>query len=190
MVKLMESPNSGFVPFNGVQIPYVFDGKTYWVAIRAVCESIGFDHSSAIRDIKNDPNYASTVVSMTTVAEDKKQREMLCLPIMELPFWLSSINANRVKLEARETLIAYRKKCSKVLFEYFFGSLESKADGKLAYDDMARIKIRISELKKCLEQTPEGQELKQLKRELKEAQVSLMRVVDEQFGGEQLRLLE
>lgn len=185
----MENQQStGFVPFNGVQIPYVFDGKTYWIAIRAVCESIGFDHSSAIRNVKNDPNYASTVVSMTTVAEDKKQREMLCLPLIKVPFWLSNINANKVKEESRENLIAYREKCAEVLFEHFFGSSEIKRAGKLAYQNIAKIKERIKEVQFLIEQSPEGQELKELRGNLKREQNALHKLVDEQYGGEQLFL--
>lgn len=184
----MENNNTGIVPFNGMGIPYIFDGETYWIAIRAVCESIGFDHSSAIRDLKNDPNYAPTVVSMTTVAEDKKQREMVCLPLMKVPFWLSSINANRVKAEAREKLIAYREKCAEVLFEYFFGSIKIKSQGKLAYQNIAQIKIAIKELQSKIELSPEGQELKALRSALKKEQIALYKLVDEHFGGDQLQL--
>lgn len=184
----MKNQNSGFVPFNGMGIPYIFDGETYWIAIRAVCESIGFDHSSAIRDLKNDPNYAPTVVSMTTVAEDKKQREMVCLPLMKVPFWLSSINANRVKAEAREKLIAYREKCAEVLFEYFFGSPETKVQGKIAYDTIAMLKIQIKELKDEIANTPLGLQLKELNGQLKKSQMELDKVIDAHFGGDQLQL--
>lgn len=46
---------------------------------------------------------------------------MLCLPIQHVHGWLFSIQIAKVKPEAKELLLAFKKECYAVLFGHFFG---------------------------------------------------------------------
>ena len=56
---------------------------------------------------------------MTSVAADKKQREMVMLPIEYLNGWLFGIDPNRVKPELKDKIIAYQRECYFVLADHF-----------------------------------------------------------------------
>ena len=66
-----------------------------------------------------DPILASTVVQKTTVGSDGKQRDMVCLPFEFVFGWLFTINADKVKPEAAEAVIRYKRECYHALFAHF-----------------------------------------------------------------------
>lgn len=80
------------------------------------------DFASQFTKLKDHPIYGPTIVLSTMVAADKKEREMMCLPIEYLAGWLFSINPANVKEEIRENLITFQIECNKALFRYFFGT--------------------------------------------------------------------
>lgn len=94
------------------------DGK-YYVAMRPICNNIGLDWTGQFSRIKRDEVLNSTVVIITTVADDNKKREMLCLPIEYLNGWLFGIDIKRVRPEIRDILIRYKKECYQVLHDYW-----------------------------------------------------------------------
>ncbi len=116
------------VKVNGITIECPAEGGQNYVAVKPVCEALGIDHSPQIRDIKEDPILRSTVVSMTIVATDGKQREMFCIPLKFVFGWLFSINENRVKPEAKEYVLKYKKECYEVLFNHFFGNFKRQVE--------------------------------------------------------------
>ncbi|WP_278650990.1 phage antirepressor N-terminal domain-containing protein, partial [Rodentibacter pneumotropicus] len=97
----------------------------YYVAMRPICENIGLDWAAQYSRIKRDEVLNSTVVIITMVAEDSKNREMFCLPIGYLNGWLFGIDVKRVKPEIQDTLIMYKKECYKALADYW---IKSKAE--------------------------------------------------------------
>lgn len=90
-----------------------------YVAMRPICENIGLDWAAQYSRIKRDEVLNSTVVIITTVAEDSRNREMICLPIDYLNGWLFGIDIKRVKPEIRELLITYKQECYKALADYW-----------------------------------------------------------------------
>lgn len=104
-----------------------------WVAMKPIVEAIGLDWVSQHKRLQRDPVLSSTMVIMTIVAADGKQREMLFLELDYLNGWLFGIDANRVKPELRERVIDYQRECYKVLADHFsqkkdyaFQKLEAK----------------------------------------------------------------
>lgn len=89
------------------------------VALRPVCDALGLDWQAQLQRIKRHPVLKSTVVVITTVAQDGKQRETTCLPLDKLNGWLFGISAARVKPELRERLIQYQRECFDVLARHF-----------------------------------------------------------------------
>lgn len=88
------------VPFNGDYITVVRDlrscntntGRQIWVAVKPVSDRLGLDWSSQVKRIKRHKIIGSTMVMMTMVADDGKQREMLCLPSEMFHGWLVQID--------------------------------------------------------------------------------------------------
>ena len=107
------------VDFHGQSIlATTIDGKPY-VAMRPIVENIGLQWGSQFNRIQRHPVLKSTVFMMTTVAEDGKQREMLCLPLSMLNGWLFGVDVNRVREEIRPKLLRYQTECFEVLYRHF-----------------------------------------------------------------------
>lgn len=98
-------------------------GKPY-VAMRPIVENLGLNWASQYAKITE--RFKSTVVMIATVGQDKKQRELLCLPIQKITAFLYSINPGKVKPALRDTVIAYQNECDDVLFKHFFNQLDDK----------------------------------------------------------------
>lgn len=73
----------------------------HYTAMKPICENIGLQWESQFNRIKRDEILSSTVVMINIVAEDRKNREMLCLPIQYLNGWLFGIDVKRVKPEIK-----------------------------------------------------------------------------------------
>lgn len=106
---------------NGVEIlaSVVSEGL---VPVRPICEALGVAHQGQHEKLKEHPVFGSTVKLSMMVGADKKEREMVCLPIEYLAGWLFSINPANVKEEIRDNLIKFQVECNKALFRYFFGT--------------------------------------------------------------------
>lgn len=90
------------------------DGQ-HLVAMRPICEDIGLSWHSQFERIKRDDVLASTIRVVQTVAQDEKNRELVCLPIEYLNGWLFGIDTRRCREEARPALLRYKRECYQVL---------------------------------------------------------------------------
>lgn len=63
--------------------------------MKPICEGMGLDWPSQLRNIKTDPVLNSVMVNLTTVAEDGRAREMVCLPLDHLHGWMFKVDAGR-----------------------------------------------------------------------------------------------
>jgi len=61
----------------------------------------------------------STVVIITSVAADGKERDMYAIPYMYIFGWLFSIDTSKVNPEAKESVIKYKQECYKALYDHF-----------------------------------------------------------------------
>lgn len=113
--------------FNGdtITVVIVEDGTAY-VPLRPICDSLGVDWSSQRQRLNRDPvlsDISRSVVVTTTQLETKAGRratqDMTALPLDYLNGWLFGINANRVKADIRDRLIAYQRDCYRVLADAF-----------------------------------------------------------------------
>lgn len=108
------------VPFKGATLYLAEDHQEPYVPMRPVVEGMGLDWKSQYAKITTEGGrWKSTVVMITTVAEDGRNREMICMPLKKLPGWLMSIDPNKVKSEIRHTVIDYQNECDDVLWEYW-----------------------------------------------------------------------
>ena len=113
--------------FTTALLPVIFRGATLYVAdvngepyvpMRPIVEGMGLDWASQFTKLKGS-RFDTTVVEITTVAEDGKQRLMTCMPLRKLPGWLMSIHANKVRADLRERIVQYQNECDDVLWRHW-----------------------------------------------------------------------
>lgn len=105
------------VPFHNAELYLVeFNGQPY-TPMKPIVDGMGLDWKSQFVKLKE--RFNSTMVEITTVANDGKSRLMICLPVRKLAAWLYSIHANKVKPELRDTVIKYQEECDDVLWDYW-----------------------------------------------------------------------
>lgn len=107
------------IDFNGQPLITIEQDGIHYTAIKPIAENIGLDWRSQRQRVLRDDVLSSTVVMITTVAEDGRNREMMCLPIEFLNGWLFGVDAKRVKPEIKAPLIQYKMQCYKVLHDYW-----------------------------------------------------------------------
>jgi hypothetical protein len=90
------------------------------IPIKPICQALGIDEDAQRRKIYDDELFNSVAVLSTATGADKKEYEMLCLPLPYIFSWLATINPKKVKEEAREAVQLYRLECSRVIFEAMF----------------------------------------------------------------------
>ena len=104
---------------NDTSITIVQEGSDIFVPVHTITDALGVDFSSQRKRIMEDPILASTVVQKTTVGSDGKQRDIVCLPFEFVFGWLFTINPDKVKQEAAEAVIRYKRECYHALFAHF-----------------------------------------------------------------------
>lgn len=104
---------------NEIGITIVQEGSDIFVPIRPICDALGVDFSGQRRRIMSDPILGPTVDEKSTVGGDGKQRDMVCLPFEFVFGWLFTINPDKVKPEAAESVIRYKRECYHALFAHF-----------------------------------------------------------------------
>jgi hypothetical protein len=111
------------IPFHGDTLVLLDDDKNPMVAMRPIVENMGLAWQVHQRKIAD--KFKSTVTIMVTVAEDGKQREMVCLPLTKLAGWLYSVNPNKVTPHLKDKIARYQEECDAVLWNYWSGQHKS-----------------------------------------------------------------
>ena len=131
------------ISFNNQSLITVEQNGNHYVAMKPICENIGIDWRAQRQRIVRDEVLCSTVVIITTVAEDEKNRQMLCMPLKKLNGWLFSINPEKVRADLREKVIQYQEECFEALYNYwYFG----KAERKTTVDDRTGLRNAVNML--------------------------------------------
>lgn len=106
-------------PFHGATLYVVSHQSQPYVPMKPIVEGMGMDWASQFTKLTGNGSRWS-VVEITTVAEDGKQRAMICLPLRKLPGWLMTIHPNKIKdLGVRAKVIAYQNECDDVLWQHW-----------------------------------------------------------------------
>lgn len=98
------------------------------VSLRRLCEAVPVDFKSQTarlaREAEKGARWA-TVVKMTMVAEDGKQRELLVLPRRSIPMFAATISLGHVRDDLRSGIAAklalLQDECAEVLADHFLG---------------------------------------------------------------------
>lgn len=118
------------IPVPGTNNPIMAVQKdgTEWAAANHVCDALGINWEPQHRKLK-DKNWA-TMIIMTTVGADGKQREMSMVDRRTLTMWLATIDTNRINENARPTLEAFQLEAANALDSYFHkgGAINPRAE--------------------------------------------------------------
>ena len=104
--------------FLGKEITLVDNNGVAYVAMREIVEGIGLEWARQAKKL-NEQTKKFNCVLMYTVADDGKNREMLCIPIKKLNGWLFSINPNKVRSDLKGRLENYQEECFLALWDYW-----------------------------------------------------------------------
>lgn len=107
------------VPFHDETLIVVEDNLgDRFVVMKPIVEALGLNWRAQLNRLQRDDVLAEGVAMMATPSEGGEQ-ETTVLPIELFHGWLFTIDASRVKPEARDKLIAYKRECFDVLHSYF-----------------------------------------------------------------------
>lgn len=105
------------IPFYDKPLVLIDHNERPFVAMRPIVEGMGMKWQA--QQLKLRRRFDSTVTEIVTVADDGKQRRMLCLPLKQLPAWLHTINPGKVAPAIRDTIRRYQVECEEVLWQYW-----------------------------------------------------------------------
>lgn len=117
------------VPFRDATLYLADLNGVPYTPMKPIVEGMGLSWQPQHEKIKSNQRLSATITEIVMVANDGKQREMVCLPLRKLPGWLMTISPNKVKPEIRDTVIAYQNECDDALWDYWSkGQATRKAD--------------------------------------------------------------
>ena len=136
---------------NGVEIyAEVTENGQIFVPIKPICTAIGIDSEGQRQRIMRHHILSSTAFTLKAVAEDGKEREMLCLPLEYIYGWLFTIDANQVAESRREAVGKYQHECYDVLYRHFTCSMQRTIETNNAEIELLQqINAAISEEKEA-----------------------------------------
>lgn len=104
--------------FHGDDLDVVPGAGEAYVGIRRVCEALGVNFAGQLVKLREDPAVGVEMISTPT---EGGAQTTACINLRSLPLWLATIHPSKVKPEAREKLIAYRREAADVLADHFLG---------------------------------------------------------------------
>ena len=93
-------------------------GEKEFVPLKPLCEAIGVDFEGQRQRVERDVILSLATFKVKATGRDGKRYEMISLPIKYIFGWLFTIDTDRVKEEARESVIRYKIECYDVLYNY------------------------------------------------------------------------
>lgn len=119
------------VPFLGGHIPCFMDGDEPMVVIKPIAEDVmGLSWPRQFTKISADPT-ACVAFRAIQVPGDDQTRKHMGVSLETFTLWLARLQPSRIKVGARDTVIAYQHRAARVLRDHFFGEARrelSKAD--------------------------------------------------------------
>lgn len=113
------------IPFHGanlIAIPGETPDQTM-IAMRSMVLGMGLDWTYQFRKLNSHPILNTCVaVTATQMPDDDQVRDHVFLPLNRLPFWLATLQPNRVEDPVvRERILVFQNEAADALFAHFFG---------------------------------------------------------------------
>jgi hypothetical protein len=116
------------------QFPFEFYGEYFTVALvndrklyvpmQALCDAMGLQTHGQVRRIREHEAMADTLINLNIVwsygDEPARERDMICLRLDRLPFWLGTVQTNRIADERkRERVVQFQREFADVAWAAF-----------------------------------------------------------------------
>jgi hypothetical protein len=141
---------------NQQQIQIISNGEKL-VPLRPICDALGIDFSAQLQRLKRDEILGSTMVIITTVGADKKDREMVTIPFKLVFGWLFTIDTSKVKPEAKEAVVRYKMECYVALYDHFTIHAEfaewRQRQLKMKSEELKEVKANFNQAKERVKET-------------------------------------
>lgn len=122
---MAKSSNIALIEFHGDTLwAMERDGEVY-VAISPICKGMGLNPDRQRDRVQRD-TILSEGATMMVVPSAGGMQETMCLRLDLVNGWLFGIDDKRVKPEARDTVLRYKRECYRVLYEHFHGAAAAR----------------------------------------------------------------
>lgn len=115
------------------QLPFAFYGEHFsivlasdrklYVPVEAICKAMGLQTHGQITRIRDNEAVAEALVTLPmqwAYGDELRERDMICLRLDRLPFWMGTIQPNRIQDEAKRNLIVrYQREFADVAWAAF-----------------------------------------------------------------------
>jgi hypothetical protein len=115
------------------QFPFEFYGEHFSVALasdrklyvpmEAICKAMGLQTHGQVTRIRENDAVAEALVTLPILwayGDESREREMVCLRLDRLPFWMGTIQPNRIQDEEKRNLIVrYQREFADVAWAAF-----------------------------------------------------------------------
>jgi len=106
---------------------YYADDHRFYVPLRAICEHLGIDPDAQRQRIQRDEAISDALILLEAVLPyegRERSTKILCMRLDRLPYWAGTIDTRRVKEEARESVIAFKREFADVAWAAFRSSIQ------------------------------------------------------------------
>lgn len=109
---------TGLVPFHGTQVRGAVVEGAGWVRVSDVCERLGVSQQGQLEALRNNPSFERYLSEV----QEGRGRPSWYLRGDKVPGWVRTINANKVKAEARDALLWVQEQFDRVLHAWVTGA--------------------------------------------------------------------
>jgi len=98
--------------------------ETTYLPVKKLCFTVGLNYAAQLLKMRASPVLNEGIREISITASDGKIYKTACLSLEALPFWLATIDVNKLpneKSSIKATIILFQKECAKVLRNHFFG---------------------------------------------------------------------
>jgi hypothetical protein len=119
------------------------EAGTVWVPVKQLSDSLGLAWAGQYERIKRDAVLSTEArfIRVTRINPTGGRPDVVALPLKYVRAWLFGVNANRVKAELRDRLIAYQREVIELIDRAFtppVGGLDTTENHMIAMRDLAR----------------------------------------------------
>jgi len=111
-----------FVFYGEVFNAYLTDDRQWYLPLQDICLALGLDANGQRQRIQRDEALSDSLVNIpleTPYQDTTRTREVACLNIRRLPYWLGTIEASRVKEEHRKKIVLYKREFAEAAWAVF-----------------------------------------------------------------------
>lgn len=111
-----------FVFYGEVFNANLADDRQWYLPLQDICLALGLDANGQRQRIQRDEALSDSLVNIpleTPYQDTTRTREVACLNLRRLPYWLGTIEASRVKEEHRKKIILYKREFAEAAWAVF-----------------------------------------------------------------------